>query len=112
MIEIENITADPFQRHVITTPDGAVTLLLRFYPRAQFWTISAEYAGIKTNGLKLSLGTLHMRSKNMPFDFLVVDQENAGIDPFTADDFESRRCVLLMLERDDMEEIRGQPIAI
>lgn len=112
MIEITNITSDTFQRHIITTVDAPIEIKLRYYPRAQFWTLSATYKGIATKGLKLSLGTLHMRSRNMPFDFIVNAAANTGIDPFAADDFSSGRCNLLMLERADMEVIRGQPIQI
>jgi hypothetical protein len=112
MIEVTNITTDPFQRHVITTERGPITLLLRFYPRAQFWTLSVDYLGTVRNGLKLSMGTLHMRSANFPFDFIVTDNGATGIDPFTVEDFASGRCRLLMLEREDMEEIRGQPVPI
>lgn len=112
MIEIQNITDDAFQRHIITFDEAPVTLLLRYYQRAQFWTISTEYKDIQCNGLKLSTGTLHMRSKNMPFDFIVTDNSSNGLDPFAPDDFSNGRCTLLMLERDDMERIRGQAIKI
>ena len=112
MIEIMNITNDTFQRHIISTPTGAITLMLRFYPRAQFWTLSTVYSGVECNGLKLALGTLHMRSRNMPFDFVVVDDGGSGVDPFSVDDFASGRCRLMMLERQDMDEIRGQPVPI
>lgn len=112
MIEITNITNDPFQRHVITTETAPIILLLRYYPRPKFWTLSVEYQGVECNGLKLSLGTMHMRSRNLPFDFIVRDEGNTGIDPFEADDFSNLRCRLLMLERNDMDEIRGQPVPI
>lgn len=112
MIEITNITNDPFQRHVIVTDTAPITLLLRFYPRAQFWTLSVEYQGIPSNGYKLACGTLHMQSRNMPFDFIVADTGGTGIDPFSIDDFANGRCKLLMLERADMESVRGQPVPI
>jgi len=112
MIEIMNITADPYQRHVITTDTAPITLLLRYYPRAQFWTLSVEYRGVECNGLKLSNGVLHMRSRNLPFDFIVVDTGGNGIDPFSVDDFSTGRCRMLMLERADMESVRGQPVPL
>jgi len=87
MIEIMNITDYPFQKHTIVTADAPVTLELRYYPRAKFWTASIKYKNKVVNGLKLSLGTLHMRSQNFPFDLVVVDSSNTGIDPYAADDF-------------------------
>lgn len=112
MIEIQNITNDPYQRHVLLTADGNVELFLRFYPRAQFWTLSVAYNGRERHGVKLSLGTLHLQSANYPFDFVVGDSGATGIDPFTVDDFVSGRCRLFMLERADMDGIRGQPTAL
>lgn len=110
MIEIMNISDDPYQKHTIVTPESPVNIELRFYPKAQFWTLSVRYGEKIINGLKLSLGVLHMRSHNLPFDFIAVDKSNTGIDPFKADDFVSGRIRLLMLDRQDMEEVRGQPI--
>lgn len=112
MIEIQNITNDPFQRHVIVQPTGPVETFLRFYPRAQFWTLSVNYAGLSLKGVRLALGTLHMQSANFPFDFVVGDTGATGIDPFTIDDFASGRCKLFMLERTDMDDIREQPVPI
>lgn len=112
MIEITNITDDPFQRHIIIVDEAPVELTLRFYPRAQFWTLSTKYDGLHSKGLKMTLGTLHMRSRNRPFDFVIVGTAETGIDPFKIDDFSSGRCRLLMLEREDMESIRGQPVPI
>ena len=110
MLEIMNITDDPFQKHTVVSPVAPITLELRFYPRAQFWTLSIKYLEKVINGLKLSNGVLHCRSHNLPFDFIVVDKSNTGIDAFKADDFSSGRLRLIMLEREDMELIRGQPI--
>ncbi len=112
MIEIMNITNDPFQRHTIITPDGSIEIKLRYYPRAQFWTLSTKYKDVSCKGLKLSLGTLHLRSRNMPFDFIVIADTNSGIDPFTREDFATGRCRLLMLEKSDMESIRAQPVPL
>lgn len=112
MIEVMNISDFPFQRHTIITPDAPITLDLRFYPRVGFWTVGIQYKNKTIKGVKLATGVLHMRSQNLPFDFIVVDASNNGIDPFKADDFSSGRCRLLMLERADMGVIRGQPVPI
>lgn len=112
MIEIMNITDYPFQKHTIITPDAPVTVELRYYPKAFFWTISVRYKEKVVNGVKLALGVLHMRSQNLPFDFIVEDKSNTGVDPFKADDFSSGRSRLIMLERADMESIRREPVPI
>lgn len=112
MIEVMNISDYPYQKHTIITPDAPITLELRFYPKAQFWTMGIAYKEKVISGVKLALGVNHVRSQNLPFDFIVVDKSNTGIDPFKADDFVSGRVRLVMLERADMESIRGEPVPI
>jgi hypothetical protein len=104
---IQNITSEPIQRHTVLLPDGEITLTLRFYPRTQIWAMDAEYRGWAVYGLKMSLSVLHMLSQNQPFDFTVIDNSNSGIDPFQRNDFSSGRCELIMLERDEIRQIRG-----
>jgi len=106
MIEVQNITDEPIQIHIIIFDEGDITLTLRFLPKTEMWFFDVEYNGKSTKGLKLSVGSLHMVSQNQPFDFEVSDNSGSGVDPFKADDFSSGRCSLYMLERDDMVSIR------
>jgi len=106
VIEIENITAEAIQRHLIVLEESEVILTLRYYPKSLIWCFDAEFLNKRTLGIKLSVGALHMVSQNQPFDFEVIDNSQLGIDPFQITDFSSNRCTLLMLERDDMVIIR------
>lgn len=107
---IKNITDEAGQKHYIPVGDYELIIDLKFLPTVEMWTINIEYREDKINGTKLSLGTLHFRSNNLPFDFVVIDNEDTGIDPYSLDDFESGRCSLVMLEADDMEERRGYSV--
>lgn len=111
-VEIQNITAEPHQRHTIIFEESEVILTLRFLPRVQIWLYDVEFNGRAAYGFKLSLGTFHMVSQNFPFDFVVSDESGAGIDPFKADDFSTGRCRLIMAGADDMAEVRGGPVPI
>lgn len=104
---IQNITDEPIQRHTILFGESEITLILRFFPRTESWSFDAEYQGRAVRGLKLSVGVLHMVSQNQPFDFLVTDRSNNGLDPFRRDDFLNDRCRLYLLEADEMADIRG-----
>lgn len=106
MRRITNITDEPIQRHTIIFEESEITLTLRFFPRHEFWAIDIEYSNYQVFGIKLSIGVLHITSGNMPFDFVVVDASNNGIDPFRRNDFSDGRCNLYMFEREDMIEIR------
>lgn len=108
MKRLTNITSETLQRHLILfEDDGVVTLTLRFYPKTQHWAFDAEYKGRSVYGVKLSVGVLHIKSKNFPFDFFVVDGSGLGIDPFQRNDFHSGRCNIYIMETDDMLEIRN-----
>lgn len=112
MVRVENITDAPHQRHTILFENAEVVLVLRFLPTVGMWFFDAEYGGTTMGGYKLSVGVLHMRSRNMPFDFVVEDASGAGLDPFRRDDFATGRCRLYMLQTADMEAIRGVPVPL
>lgn len=112
MIRIENIGNETLQRHVILFQETEVILILRYLPMVSIWVMNVEYKGRKANGLKLSTKTPHMLSQNFPFDFLVSDNNATGLDPIDRNDFANNRCTLFMLEPDDIEQLRGQPVEI
>lgn len=111
-IGIDNITDEAHQRHTIIFEESEVVISLRFHPTVGMWTIDIEYKESMLFGYKLSVDVLHIRSRNMPFDFTVVDDSGAGLDPFKIDDFSTDRCSLYMLQSDDMELIRGAPVPL
>ena len=112
MIRIENISGETHQRHTVLFEESEIILTLRFHPTVEMWTFDTEYKGIVASGYKLSIGVLHMQSRNLPFDFVVVDQGSTGLDPIRLDDFSTDRCALYMLEAFDMEAIRDAPVPI
>lgn len=95
VLQIEGITADANQRHVIERDDGDITLVLRFHPQIEQWTMDAERANKSIFGVKLTTGVKHIEARNMGIEFVVVAE--ADFDPFQLDDFESGRCNLLMV---------------
>jgi len=112
VIEIQNIGNEVLQRHVILFQESEIILTLRYLPMVSIWVFNAEYKGRKFNGGKLSVKTPHMLSSNLPFDFLVTDNNGTGFDPIDRNDFVNGRCSLYMLEPDDIERLRGQPIEV
>jgi len=108
MIQIENIGNEGFQEHTIPLPNGDILLSLKFLSSVQFWQMSVTYNDKAVNGVKLSCGVMHMRSRNFPFDFIVEDTSAAGLDPYKAEDFTTGRVVMYLIEPAEMAEIRGQ----
>jgi hypothetical protein len=72
--------------------------------------MSVTYNDKTINGVKLSAGVLHMRSRNFPFDFIVEDTSAAGLDPYKPEDFTTGRTIMYLIEPDEMAEIRGQVV--
>jgi hypothetical protein len=107
-----NITNEPVQRHTVVFNDVEATVLLRFSPQVQQWFIDCEVGNKSAFGVKLSLGTFHMVSRNMPIDFVVSDNSGNGIDPFKANDFSDGRCSLFIIDDEGIAEIRGQEVQI
>ena len=112
MKRVQNITDGTHQRHTIAFVESEIQLVLRFAPTVGMWTADIAYRDVVIYGVALSLGVLHIRSHNLPFDFIVTDLSTTGLDPFRRDDFSGDRCALYLLEADDMEELRGAPVPL
>lgn len=93
--QIENITADANQRHIIELDGGNVTLVLKFHEQIQQWAMDVERNDKAVYGVKLATGVKHIANSNMGIDFAVI--ADADFDPFQIDDFEYGRCILLMV---------------
>ena len=109
MKQLTGITSESYQSFELPLEGlgSNVTFVLRFFPTIQAWCFNASYGSKNVYGVKLSVGVLHIQSKNMPFDFSVVDNSGNGLDPFKVDDFSTGRCTILALEPADIEGIRG-----
>ncbi len=111
-VRIANITDAPHQRHTVLFEESEIVVTLRFHPTVEMWVLDAVYNGSQALGYKLSVGVLHMQSRNLPFDFVVRDAQQAGLDPYLIDDFSTGRCELYLLNAEDMEVVRGTPVPL
>lgn len=109
-VQILNIDSEAHQRHTLLFGNQEIVLSLRYHPTVEIWTMDVTYQGQQANGYKLTVGVLHMQSRNFPFDFVVGDNSGFGLDPVRRDDFETGRCSLYLLDADDMEAVRGVQI--
>jgi hypothetical protein len=115
MITFPSLTDNPFQSLVIPIGEAELTLTLRFYPTISVWAMDCHYDGAivrDVDGVKLSVGTLHLMGANLPFDFMVLDTTGAGFDPYAQDDFSSGRRQLIMLEPSEIAALRGYDVQI
>lgn len=112
MRTIENISADAYQRHLIPLGDEFITVDFKFLSTVTIWQIYVTYKDKSINGVKLSVGCPHVLEQNWPFDFYIVDNSENGIDPYRLDDFSEGRCTFVVLDPDDVEEVRGYPVEL
>lgn len=106
-IQITNITDEPRQRHVILARDEEITLTLSFYQTSELWAFDISWRGETFYGFMLSLGVLHIRALNWPFDFFVSVTDGSGMAPFRQGDFAEGRAELYFVTAEEMQEIRG-----
>lgn len=104
---IANISDEPYQRHVLLFERGEAVMTIRHLPPVEMWKMRMEYNGDFIDGVKLSLGTLHFRHKNWPFDIAILTTDNSGIDPYRVDDFSTGRCEMYLVTPEEMIEVRG-----
>ena len=112
MRQLTNINNEPIQSFILLVGDEEAMIQLRFYPTIQAWYFNLEFRGIPINGIKLSLGVLHINSYNFPFDFIIEDTSGSGIDPFKVDDFQVGRINLYMLTAEEMAAYRGYSVKV
>jgi len=107
---IQNVTGEAYQIHTIPLGNYDATLKLSFFGTVELWSADIEYHNKTIKGVKLSLGTLHLRSNNLPFDFVIIDNQLTGLDPYALDDFSSGRYSLVVLDSDNLEARRGYDV--
>jgi len=74
------------------------------------WALSVSWRGQTYNGFMLSLGCLHIRSLNWPFDFIVSTTDASGLSPFRLGDFSEGRCGLYFVTAEEILGVRGAEV--
>ena len=103
-----DITNDSIQTFFVDVEDFTLKFTLRYFPMIQSWslTLDRDEDRIVTNR-KLSLGNLNLGTDNQPYDILIIDNQNTGIDPFSQDDFLKNRVSFYLLNREETAELKG-----
>jgi len=104
------IGTEPKQKITILYEDTQIIIDVKYRPITQSWTMDINFRDeALVNGKKLVIGLPLLKQFNKPFDIVLQENQNTGIDPFKQDDFTSRISVYL-LERDDLIELRGYDV--
>ena len=97
---------------IITIPfeDNDIEIKIKYLSIVQMWSMNITYKDTQINGIKLSCGVPHLRAKNLPFDFVLENNLRNGFDPYQESDMSDGSYTLYLLERVDMNELRGHEV--
>lgn len=101
------IDSTEFQEFSVPFEGDFIRITLNF--RQGAWFMSINHLDKDLNGIRLSSAVLMLTGKNLPFD-IVIDDKGSGLDPFSADSFERDFFDFNILERDEVENIRGYEV--
>ena len=101
------LTNDIHQLNQIPFGDDFISLELKFIETC--WFANITFKGKTVNGLRLVSGVLLCRGLNYPFDF-IIDDKGLELDPFDVESFTSDTFDLLLVERDEMTQLRGYEV--
>lgn len=101
------IEADEFQEFEVPFEEENIKIELNF--RLNRWFMNVSYQDKSLNGVKLSSGVLMLTGKNFPFE-IFIDDKGLGLDPFSVDCFERGLFDFYILERNEIEYIRGYEV--
>lgn len=101
------IDPNPNQRFLVPFEGNNIEVDLQ-YKDAGFWVGSFKYLDKSINGIMLSSRVYLLKGLNLPFDF-IIDDLGSNLDPYSLNSFDEQ-FILYLLEREDMEEIRGYDV--
>ena len=101
------LTEDIHQSNLIPFEDDYITLEMKFIENCLFANVS--FKGKTINGIRLVSGVLLCTGLGFPFDFIIDDKE-LEIDPFSIDSFTENIFDLILIERQELESIRGYSV--
>ena len=113
MFQINNLTTSANQTSIAIMADGSsVTLTFKYRPAIQRWTVDVSRGSFVANGLGLTThpNLLRVWRDVIPFGLQIVTKDST--DPFMADDLQSGRVVINMLdntgENTDVEDVETE----
>ena len=96
------------QKHSIDLNGNKLNLNVVFN-KIGSWFFNLDFNQRQVFSVKLSTGVFHLESSNFPFDFIVFGE--GGLDPYKTDDF-IQRCRLYLVEKSEVEAIKGTEIRV
>jgi hypothetical protein len=112
MKQLTGIAAECYQSFTLIVGNEEAIINLKYLEVTRQWFFDLEFRGQNIYGVKLTLGCLHINNYNFPFDFVVQDTSNSGIDPFQIDDFFGGRCILYQITAEEIATYRGYNVTV
>ena len=103
---LTGFTDSPRQTTTLPLEEGdRATLYLEYRPQQLGWFFDLQYGEFLAQGQRLVAGPniLHQFQEQVPFGLSVLTSDL--LDPSGQDDFASRKAVIILLDRADVEDI-------
>jgi hypothetical protein len=111
MIRLTSITSDPDQIHTVDFLADLVSIRIRFIETLQYWYMDVNYKGVDVKGIRVAAGVRLLKSNNFPFDIVVSDESENGLDPFRLEDMQQRMGIYIA-EPDEIASVRGYVVEL
>ncbi len=99
------IQIDPTPNQSFNIPYESDTIYIDLTFKKNVWYMDFVYGNKVINGIKLSSRVLLLKN-NLPFD-LFIDDKGLNLDPFSLSSFSDNLFDFILLEREEIAEIRG-----
>ena len=110
MIEYE-VTNEPNQSFIISFEDTTIEVNLEFLVIPSCWIMNLTYKDeVLVQGMRLNSAVVALDTFNLPFDLFINDVNSLGLAPFDVNNFEDGLYTFNLLERDELEELRGYSV--
>lgn len=105
MKQINEITQDPYQEHLLIGEEGEqINLVMRYSDNQEGWIANITFGDTVINGIKLvsSVNILHSWRNIFPFGLAIACTDKG--DPYYIDDFINSRAQMFLLNNEEKEE--------
>ena len=107
MLTLEGITSEASQKFFVVIDEGTINFELTYKPAIKFWYLDISFKDFSFKGIKLvSSPNILCRYDNLlPFGLNI---SCIGVDPNNITDFSDKRCVINVLDKDEVDSIIKQ----
>ena len=110
MKQINNLTNEPVQEMQIFTEDGnTLYLTIYYYITQKSWFFDFTFGDYTCKGSRITITPNAIRHLQniLPFGIAFLTKDGSKVEPYSLDDFASKRVTINILNSDEVQEIEN-----